>query len=121
MVIRLRASGGGRNRSSFSRRVFGPELFARHEQERPNTQGEAERRKAHTERPLRAIAALPLGGVTARAAFGGHARLPALSRGSCRDFTLDSVRSRASWQHQRITPSATRGSQLLADLPILSD
>jgi hypothetical protein len=73
-------------------------------------QGEAERRKAHTERPLRAIAASPLGGFAARAPFGGCARLPALYRGSRQVFRLGSVRSRASWQRQRITPSATRAA-----------
>jgi len=58
-----------------------PELCQRfHETGLPKR--EAERRKAHTERPLRAIAALPLGGFVARAAFGGRARLPALYRGS---------------------------------------
>jgi hypothetical protein len=45
-------------------------------------QREAERRKARIERPLRAIRALPLGGVAARAPLGRRARLPALYRGS---------------------------------------
>ena len=38
--------------------------------------------KGAYQRPLRAIAASPLGGFAARAAFGGRARLPALYRGS---------------------------------------
>ena len=48
-----------------------------------------------------------------RASFpfvGGRARLPALYRGSRQVFRLGSVRSRASWQRQRITPSPTRAA-----------
>jgi hypothetical protein len=74
---------GGKHNSPFSRCAFcsRPELCQRfHETGLPKR--EAERRKAHTERPLRAIAALPLSGFVARAAFGGRARLPALYRGS---------------------------------------
>ena len=78
-----RYRGGGRHSFPFSRCAFclRPELCQRfHETGLPKR--EAERRKARTERPLRAIAALPLGGFVARAAFGGRARLPALYRGS---------------------------------------
>ena len=41
-------------------------------------------------------------GFAARAAFGGRARLPALYRGSRQVFRPGSVRSRASWQRQRM-------------------
>ena len=71
--------------------------------------------KGAYQRPLRAIAASPLGGFAARAPFGGRARLPALYRGSRQDFSLGSVRSRASWQRQRIHSVRHPGSELLAD------
>ncbi len=61
--------------------------------------GEAERRKARTERPLRAIAASPLGGFAAPPSSAGRGRL-AFRRSTAvlaKFSRLGSVRSRASW------------------------
>ena len=106
-------SQGRTTQFPFSRCAFflRPELCQRfHETGLPKR--EAERRKARTERPLRAIAALPLGGFVARAAFGGRARLPALYRGSRQrplGLRLSPV-PRFMAAPTDVTPSATRAA-----------
>ena len=108
-----RYRGGGRHSFPFSRCAFcsRPELCQRfHETGLPKR--EAERRKARTERPLRAIAALPLGGFVARAPFGRRARLPALYRGSRQrplSLRLSPV-PRFMAAPTEVTPSATRAA-----------
>ena len=112
-----RYRGGRTTQLPFSRCAFclRPELCQRfHETGLPKR--EAERRKARTERPLRAIAALPLGGFVARAAFGGRARLPALYRGSRQNLSALAQSGPALHGSANGCDSVRHpGSELLAD------
>src|SRR5579872_5295286 len=94
MSLSLAAESGKGHTFPFSRRVFDARAICTARTRASKHIREAERRKARTERPLRAIRALPPGRVRgARLPFfpppawggglgGGRARLPALYRGS---------------------------------------
>jgi hypothetical protein len=94
--------------------LFAPEVCSRfHETGLPK--GEAERRKARTERPRPRTGGAPpvYCAIAARAAFGGRARLPALYRGSCQGLSTLAQSGPALHGSGDVRYP---GSQLLADL-----